>query len=126
MLNPIPEIMAALSSDVALTAKIGTGVSEVGKVFNAYPSIEVAEPYVIFEEDNNKPAFGADDAEKASEITIAITAVAANKTVLAAILLDVDRIMVCLGYIRDSTGPVLPIDQNFCKLIRFKIEMEVL
>lgn len=121
MLNPNPAINTALLADAALTIKLGAN-----KIYNAFPGIEIDEPYVMFEEENNRPAFGADNIEKSSEITIAINVVAADKTMLAAILLDIDRIMVGIGYVRDMTGPVIQFDKNFCRLIRFKIEMEVL
>lgn len=120
MLNPNPAVKAALVADAALIAKLGGN-----KIYNAYPGIEIEEPYVIFEEENNMPAFGADDVEKASEITIAITVVAADKTTLAAILLEVDRIMVSLGYVRERIGPLLQLDVNLSRLMRFKTEMEV-
>jgi len=120
MLNPNPAIKEALIGDSALTAKIGSG-----SVYQTYPSIKTLPPFVIFREINNKPAFGADDAEYAAEITITIDGVASDKTLLEAILVDVDRIMVSIGYYRDRLGPVLTSSGNFVREIRFKTEKEV-
>ena len=99
-------------------------MSRSGAVYQVYPADDIPPPFVAFEVSNNVPSFGADDMEKTSEITVTVDSVHRDNAILTAVMLDINRIMTGIGYVRDSYGPLMQNGGAYSRMIRFKIEME--
>jgi len=119
MLNPNATVRAALDGDPGLMSRLGAG-----NVYQVFPAAEIPPPLLVFGVTENRPAFGADDAELSSEITVTIDAVHRDNAQLTAIMLDVNRIMSGIGFVRDSYGPLGQSGGAYTRMIRFKTEME--
>ena len=120
MLNPNAIIKVALEGDPGLMSRVGTG-----NIYQAFPGDKIPPPFLVFGITENRPAFGADDAEFSSDITVTIDAVHRDNVQLTAIMLDLDRIMTSISYVRDSYGPLGQTAGAYTRMIRFKTEMEV-
>ena len=119
MLNLSTTIRAALEGDPGLTSRLG-----VGNVYQMWPAGNIPPPILSFDITENQPSFGADDAEYSSGITVTIDAAHRDNGQLTGMLLDVNRIMVGIGFVRDSYGPLGQNGGAFTRMIRFKAEME--
>lgn len=118
MINPKPEILAALEANAALTGLLG------GKRIYFIKAPKADEfPRITFFEIDNIGSFYADDQEQGSAVYIQIDIWSKGST--SAIAEEVDKTMKGLGYGRTSAADLYELDTlTFHKAMRYKTMKE--